>query len=197
MSELLRAQSANLLTGLRVALTPAFMAAVWTAPGHPARGALAAGVFIVVAASDVWDGRLARRYRQESAAGRLFDHFADIGFLLGALCTYVRQALAPWWVPAAIGGSFVFYLFDSWTRGRSDGYRLIGSRLGHLAGICNYVLVGALVFDQTAATHLLPAITWWALFWSVPLYSAAAVVSRLRLAAPWQARGSELGVARR
>ena len=195
MSELLQARAANWLTGLRVALTPAFMVLVWTAPGHPPRGLAAAGMFMVIAASDIWDGRLARHYRHESATGRLFDHFADAGFLLGALYTYMSLSLAPWWVPAAIAASFAFYCVDSWSR--SAGHGLIGSRLGHLAGICNYALVGILVFDQTAGIHLLPASTWRLVFWLVPLYSAAAVVSRAFRGAGSQAPASAFGIVRR
>ncbi|MFI5395241.1 MAG: CDP-alcohol phosphatidyltransferase family protein [Candidatus Binatia bacterium] len=184
----MRAQSGNLLTGLRVVLTPAFVAAVWFADAasvlRPASGLL----FLVIAATDVWDGRLARRYGHESSAGRTFDHLADIGFILCALSTYVLQSQAPWWVPAAVGGSFVFYVFDSWARGGWGAPSLIGSRIGHVAGICNYSLVGVLAFNNTAAIHLLPPSILSKLFWLVPLYSAAAVLSRAVARNPRQLR---------
>jgi phosphatidylglycerophosphate synthase len=194
MDDRLRVQSANLLTGLRVVLTPAFVVAVWGGPQNRALGLAAAGLFVVIAASDVWDGRLARHYGNESNAGRVFDHLADIGFILSALSTYVLESLVPWWVPAAIGASFAFYVLDSWAHSGAGVRRLIGSRVGHLAGICNYSLVGILVFNHTAGIHLLPAemLRW--LFWLVPFYSAVAVISRAMVCAPWHQSASELSI---
>jgi len=171
----LRLQAANLLTGLRLALTPAFIALAWPADRA---GWDAALLFIVIAATDVWDGRLARRYGTVSRFGRTCDHVADICFILGALSMYALQSLLPWWVPVAVGGSFAFYVVDSWLLS-APAPTLIGSRVGHLAGICNYTLVGVLAFNNTAGIHLLSAAFLEKLFWLVPVYSAVAVFSRL------------------
>ncbi|MFQ5668867.1 MAG: hypothetical protein ACE5I7_20930, partial [Candidatus Binatia bacterium] len=56
---------------------------------------------------------------------------------------------------------------------------LIGSRLGHAAGILNYAVVGILVCNNTAAMHLLSAGTLQVLFWLVPIYSSVTVAARL------------------
>jgi phosphatidylglycerophosphate synthase len=176
----LRLQAANLVTGLRLALTPVFIALACRAG---AAGWGAGLLFVVIAASDVWDGRLARRYGATSRTGRTFDHVVDIGFILSASSMYAVQSLVPWWVPAAIGGSFAFYVIDSWALSAAAP-ALIGSRVGHLAGICNYSLVGILVFNNTAGIHLLPPALLDKLFWLVPFYSAAAVLSRLAARRP-------------
>ncbi len=176
---LLRRQSANLLTGVRVVLTPAFIVATARADANTMWGVGAAIAFVIIAASDVWDGRLARRYGSASPNGRVFDHLADIVFIVGALSMYGLQALVPWWVPAAIAASFAVYVFDSWSVSGAGTATLVGSRIGHLAGICNYVLVGVLAFNNSAGIHLLPTAFLSKLFWLVPLYSAAAVISRL------------------
>jgi phosphatidylglycerophosphate synthase len=176
----LRLQAANLVTGLRLALTPVFIALACRAG---AAGWGAGLLFVVIAASDVWDGRLARRYGTASRTGRTLDHVADIGFILSASSMYAVQSLVPWWVPAAIGGSFAFYVIDSWALSAAAP-ALIGSRVGHLAGICNYSLVGILVFNNTAGIHLLPPALLDKLFWLVPFYSAAAVLSRLAARRP-------------
>jgi phosphatidylglycerophosphate synthase len=207
--------AANLLTGTRVVLTPLFVLAVWFADRSLLLGVSAVATFAVVAASDVFDGRLARRWNSQSNAGRVFDHFADVGFLVPALSTYVGLGLAPWWVPAAIAGSFGFYVIDSRLRtttvvpnspsdlaARSDQRErtiemtpaagppgaappgaapsLIGSRVGHLGGVCNYVLVGVLVCNDSARIHWLSPAFLSLLFWLVPLYSGGAVLARLR-----------------
>lgn len=179
------AHAANLLTALRVVLTPVFVYLACMSDGAFGRGLLAVACFATIAATDVYDGRMARRWGSVSGAGRTFDHLADIGFILTALWAYVVLGIAPWWVPAAIVGSFAFYVVDSWSRAPGGTPNLIGSRIGHLAGISNYVLVGILVCNNSAGVQLLSAAVLDKLFWLVPMYSAAAVGSRVatRLAA--------------
>jgi phosphatidylglycerophosphate synthase len=179
--------AANLLTATRVLLTPLFMLAVWFADRSLLLGVVAVLIFAVVAATDVLDGRAARRWRSDSSAGRAFDHFADIGFLVLALTTYVGLGLAPWWVPAAVAGAFGSYVLDSQrVRHRSSLDaphpslpNLIGSRIGHVGGVCNYVLVGVLVCNDSARIHWLSPACLHLLFWLVPLYSGGAVLARL------------------
>lgn len=171
--------AANLLTAARVLLTPLFVGAVWCAERCPLGGLFAVAVFAAVASSDMVDGYVARRRGTDSSAGRTFDHFADVGFILSALSTYVLLGIAPWWVPGAVGGSFAFYVCDSWSRPMRGVPRLVGSRIGHVAGVCNYTLVAILAFNNTAGLHLLSAARLEVLFLLVPLYSTAAVVTRL------------------
>ncbi len=172
-----KADFANVLTGLRVVLTPVFTAAVWM--GGAASGVTAVGVFALIAASDVLDGWAARRYAADSRAGRTFDHFADICFLTTALSTYALLGSIPWWVPAAVAGSFCVYVIDSWSRADTYAAGLIGSRAGHAAGVLNYTLVGILVCNNTAGIRLLSDHTLWKVSWLVPMYSALAVITRL------------------
>jgi phosphatidylglycerophosphate synthase len=171
--------AANLLTAVRVLLAPMFVAAVLRSSGTRLLGWMAGAIFVAVAVSDVMDGRLARRWASTSNAGRTFDHLADITFILSALCTYAAQGIAPWWVPAAIAGSFAFYIFDSWSRPTLGPASLIGSRIGHAAGVMNYTLIGVLTFNNSAGIGLLSPAVLAMLFWLVPLYSTAAVVTRL------------------
>ncbi|MDX2170387.1 MAG: CDP-alcohol phosphatidyltransferase family protein [Deltaproteobacteria bacterium] len=167
---------ANLVTLTRIALTPVFVLAVWRA-SQGASGWPAAALFAVIAASDFLDGRVARRLAVASPLGRVLDHAADIGFLLVALITYVALGAAPWWVPASIAASFGFYVADSLRRD-PDRPRLVGSRLGHLGGIANYVLVGVLVGNVSVGLGWLPSWLMTLLFLAVPVYSGASIVSR-------------------
>lgn len=182
--------AANLLTAMRVVLTPVFVAAVLRVDGARIGGVLAVVCFAAIAASDVYDGRVARRWGSAGDAGRMFDHFADIGFLLAALSAYALLGIAPWWVPAAVGASFGYYVIDSWRGAPTRVPSLVGSRIGHLGGISNYVLVGILVCNNTAGVHLLSSAMLECLYWLVPFYSAAAVAGRLatRLSAQRDAR---------
>ena len=171
--------AANALTAVRVLLSPVFVWAVVLAEQRRAWGVVAVVVFAIVAASDVWDGRVARRWGSDSRSGRIFDHFADILFLLSALGIYVRLGVAPWWVPAAVASAFAYYVIDSRRRTLTGALSLIGSRIGHVGGVCNYILVGVLVCNNSAGIALLSPTFLMGLFSLVPLYSAAAVATRL------------------
>lgn len=168
----------DVLTSLRVGLTPVFVLLVlWSGPPDTAAGWMAVAVFASVAASDFFDGRLARRVGNPAPLrGRVFDHGADILFVLSGLLSYVARGLAPWWVPASIATAFAAYAMGS----RGDGERpLRRSRIGHTGGVLNYVLIGVLVCNDTAGLGLLPHELLTGLFLLVPLYSGAAIVERL------------------
>jgi phosphatidylglycerophosphate synthase len=176
-----RLHAGDTLTLGRLALTPLF---VWNfaagVRGGDAAGLLAGALFAVAAASDYFDGPLARRAGRASERGRTWDSWADIIFLESALVTAVVVGLTPWWVPAAIAASFAYYVADSWWRTRAAPRRtLIASRLGHLGGVCNYVLVGMLTYNEAMRLHLLGPHVLEALYLLVPLYSGAAIAARL------------------
>ncbi|MFQ5668067.1 MAG: CDP-alcohol phosphatidyltransferase family protein, partial [Candidatus Binatia bacterium] len=110
MQRPLRRHAADLLTAMRVLLTPVFVWLVCQSAGSPSLGVWAGTVFGVIAVSDVVDGRLARRWGSASSAGRTFDHLADITFIVSALSAYAFLRIAPWWVPAAIAASCAFMM---------------------------------------------------------------------------------------
>ena len=178
MLQRFRPHAANTLTAARVSLTPVFVGLICAAAARPLLGWLAVLAFAAIATSDIIDGWVARRWGSASNAGRTFDHLADVGFVLAALWTYVRLGLAPWWVPVAIATSFAFYVADSWSRPTRRG-GLIGSRIGHVGGVCNYVLIGVLVCNDSAALHALSDATLHLLFGLVPIYSGLAIATRL------------------
>lgn len=178
MRDWMRRNAANLLTGSRLLACPAVIVGASNAPQHRGAVMLVIVAFIVAAASDVWDGRVARRYGHASESGRVFDHFADISFLIVAFATYVCLGLLPWWVPLSVLAAFGFYVLDS-RRRTGAAPSLIGSRIGHLGGICNYVIVGVLVFNHSAGLELLPDWLLLSLFCLVPLYSSASIATRL------------------
>lgn len=172
-----RRHAANLLTLLRVALAPAFAAAVAAAEGG-ATGWWAALLFALVAVSDALDGWVARRFGTVSRAGRALDHGADIVFLLTALGTYVGMGAIPWWVPASVAASFGLYVVDArWPPPAPPRWR--ADRVGHFGGVANWVLVGVLVGNRTVGLGWLPPPVMLVLCAAVPVYSAAAIAGRL------------------
>ena len=176
MSARLNHSLANLVSALRIVLTVPFTWSVLVA-ARLGTGWLAAGLFALIAISDFIDGRIARRTGTASAAGQVLDHGADIGFLLTAFGAYVALGAVPWWVPASIAAAFATYVVDSLRRSEQRP-SLIGSRIGHAGGICNYALVGILVGNYTVGLNWVPRPLMQALFALVPLYSAASIASR-------------------
>lgn len=169
--------AANALTAYRVVAAPVFAACVLS--GEPFHAVVAAALFCGAAASDVYDGRLARYFGQATTHGRFFDHFADIGFLLVSYSALVVAGFVPWWVPGAIGMSFLIYVTDSLWRPAPLRAGLVGSRIGHFGGIANYVVLGVVTFDAVVGLRVLPDAIHRLLFGAVLLYSGASVAVRL------------------
>jgi phosphatidylglycerophosphate synthase len=168
---------ANGITALRVLLTVPLLLIVSGAPGALLAW-LAALLFAIIAASDVIDGRVARAAGTASNRGRTFDHGADIFFILGTLGTYAWIGTIPWWVPASIALAFTLYVLDARSAAAPTDMRRLAGRIGHVGGVCNYVVIGVLIGNETIGLHLLPPVLIRLILLAVPVYSLAAAVVR-------------------
>ncbi|MEW6332166.1 MAG: CDP-diacylglycerol--glycerol-3-phosphate 3-phosphatidyltransferase [Pseudomonadota bacterium] len=79
----------NILTLLRIALIPAFIAAYYWA--HPSAHMLATGLFVLAALTDMLDGYLARKWEQTSPFGAFLDPVADKLMVAAALVMLVAD----------------------------------------------------------------------------------------------------------
>jgi phosphatidylglycerophosphate synthase len=132
----LLAQSANLVSASRFILACTWVAIFFGERSHP--GILRA-IALGGAASDLLDGRIARWTLSVSRFGRWLDNVADIVFVLTVLSCEAHARVIPIYLPALIAASFAQYVADSvWIRGAAVP---IKSRLGHWAGIFNYIIV--------------------------------------------------------
>lgn len=145
----------NLLTLWRPLSTPGFV--LCCIYGQTASWAKVGAVVLLglMIASDMLDGWLARRLKCSSTFGRLLDHCCDVSFVLVALSVFAIQQRVPWSLPLAIVWAFGLYMVDSWRR-TSQRPRLLGSRLGHLVGILNYVVVATVTINLVAQTPVIP-----------------------------------------
>lgn len=162
------------ITALRVLLTVPLLLAI---TGSVAAW-IAAPLFAIIAASDVLDGRVARAAGTASGWGRAFDHGADILFVLSCFLTYAAIGVAPWWVPASVAFAFALYVIDARRPGPATTTRRLAGRIGHVGGICNYVLIGTLIGNETLGLRVVPPMLLQALLAAVPLYSLTAVAVR-------------------
>jgi cardiolipin synthase len=134
------AQVANALTLSRLAMAGAW---IWLYGARdPGGGALAVALAAAASATDFIDGRIARRLRSASAAGRWLDSVADVVFVLSALGCFAAAGAIPAYIPILIAISFSQYAIDSALI--APGRGPIRSRLGHYGGVINYALAIAL-----------------------------------------------------
>ncbi len=90
----------NILTGSRIVLTPIFIYFLFWGNGYGYAWALL--IFILAGLTDIWDGRLARRYQVESTVGKILDPLADKILVLSAFISFMNMDLIYFWMVATI-----------------------------------------------------------------------------------------------
>lgn len=152
---------AHVLTSTRLVLLPFFLLAIEA--GRHESGLIPAGVvtglFLLICASDYYDGPLARAQGLDSDLGKVLDNLADITFLLVTLTYLVKCGVVPWWIPTAIALAFSQYSIDSWLLSKkSTNITLVSNPIGHWAGVLNYIFTGVASVHATLQQQLLPAL---------------------------------------
>ncbi|MGU3433408.1 CDP-diacylglycerol--glycerol-3-phosphate 3-phosphatidyltransferase [Actinomycetes bacterium M1A6_2h] len=94
---------ANVLTVLRIALVPVFLAALFADGGHDTFWrCMAFTVFTVAAVTDRIDGQLARKHGLVTEFGKLADPIADKALIGAALVGLSMLGDLPWWITVVI-----------------------------------------------------------------------------------------------
>lgn len=131
--------AADACTLLRILLAPIF---AWVVGSSASAGSAAPFMICLVAvATDFADGRLARAGGRTSEARRIFDHGADILFLLPGLTVLAQTGRVSRLLPWAAGIAFALYTADGVRRGGGHRVDLSPSRSGAAAGVANYAVV--------------------------------------------------------
>jgi phosphatidylglycerophosphate synthase len=148
---------ANALTALRLLCGPLLVLAIVNG------AALAAfALFWLAVASDLLDGRVARRYGEVSALGGFLDHATDAAFVSLGLAALAARGEVPAVLPAAVALAFLQYTLDSRV---VRGLALRASALGRWNGIAYFVLLGVPVVRDALGlawpgTRLVLALGW-------------------------------------
>ena len=174
---------AHLLTSVRLVLTPVFLLVIEAGQHQPTLlKALAVVVlFLLICASDYYDGPVARALGVDSDLGKVLDNLADITFLLVTLTYLVLANVVPWWIPAAVALAFGQYTVDSWLlAGRRTDLILVSNPIGHWAGILNYIGTGVMALHAGLQQQLLPTLVFYGLMSSWLAYLLLAMAMRLR-----------------
>lgn len=110
---------ANKLTVFRVILIPFFLVALMV-PEIPAGKWIAVGIFGLASLTDLFDGKIARKYNMVTDFGKFMDPLADKLLVCSAMIALIElQRLAAWIVIVIIAREFII-----------SGFRLIASDNG-------------------------------------------------------------------
>jgi CDP-diacylglycerol--glycerol-3-phosphate 3-phosphatidyltransferase len=90
----------NILTGLRIVLTPVFLVLIFSESGF--NKTLALLVFTVASLTDFFDGWFARRDKTVSSLGRFMDPLADKLLVSSALISFVLLGMVEAWLVGAM-----------------------------------------------------------------------------------------------
>jgi phosphatidylglycerophosphate synthase len=123
---------ANALTFARLLLTPAWVAALLSEA--PVAAAL---LFFGAVATDLADGWVARRYREDTPLGGFADHATDAAFAASGAAALAHLGVLPAPLPWLIAAAFIQYALDSRTLSASS---LFPTRLGRWNGIAYFVI---------------------------------------------------------
>ena len=118
----------NILTALRMVLTPVFVTLIYY---HRFGWALL--VFFIAGITDSFDGLIARRFNQDSQLGRILDPIADklllvTAFIIMSLPSMMptpvpRHLPVPFWVTAAVISRDIFIIVGAWAINLVTGFR--------------------------------------------------------------------------
>jgi CDP-diacylglycerol--glycerol-3-phosphate 3-phosphatidyltransferase len=98
------------ITYLRIVLTPVVMALLLVPDRTRGLDIAAAALFAIAAATDFFDGRLARRWKQTTTLGTFLDTTADKLLVSGVLVALVSVGRASAWIAFIIVGREVVIL---------------------------------------------------------------------------------------
>ena len=144
---------ANLLTALRITLiAPTYLAILFGDFG------LAAVLFTLAVLSDVYDGKLARKFDQATPLGGLLDHSTDAVYVATSHAALSTVGLVNPYLWPIILLAFLQYMMDSRALA---GQPLRASFLGRLNGIVYFVLVGVFVGAQVLQLNFITVLASW------------------------------------
>lgn len=128
---------ANALSVLRLIIALPCAYSIWAGSWR-----IAATLFVIAVATDVFDGVVARRRDEATAFGGLLDHTIDALFVTVTLGALAILSIVPIVLPPLAICSFTQYVWDSKAL---TGAPLRASVLGRWNGIGYYAMVGTVV----------------------------------------------------
>ena len=129
------------ITYLRIALTPVVMAMVLVRDPAPWVDPTAALLFAAAAATDFFDGRLARRWKQTSTFGSFLDTAADKLLVSGVVLALVEAGRVSAWIAFVIVGRELLIMGLRGAVSASDGIVVTPSMWGKWKATIQFVAI--------------------------------------------------------
>ena len=166
----------NVLTLLRIALIPAFIAAYYLA--RPWAHMLATGLFILAALTDWLDGYLARRWEQTSPFGAFLDPVADKLMIAAALVLLVADP----GVQSRVIDTRLFSVVVLVILGREITISALREWMAEV-GKRSHVAVSLIGKTKTSAQMIaIPFLLWQKSFWKLPIFQIGEILLYLAAA---------------
>ena len=131
----------QLITYLRIALTPVVMALVLAREPASWVALTASLLFAFAAATDFFDGRLARRWKQTSTLGSFLDTAADKLLVSGVLLSLVAVGRVSAWIAFVIVGRELLIMGLRGAVSASDGIVMTPSMWGKWKATVQFVAI--------------------------------------------------------
>ena len=142
----------NILTLIRLGLIPLFVGVMYF-PDHwlpvPNAGLTAAGIFVVAAITDAFDGYLARKWNQTTAFGAFLDPVVDKLMVMAALIVLVDLQRAPSAIALVIiGREIAISALREWMAKLGKSANVAVSTLGKIKTIAQMIAIPFLLYDK-------------------------------------------------
>jgi CDP-diacylglycerol--glycerol-3-phosphate 3-phosphatidyltransferase len=165
----------QLITYLRIALTPIVMGMVLARDPAPWVEPTAALLFAFAAATDFVDGRLARRWKQTSTFGSFLDTAADKLLVSGVLLTLVAVGRTSAWIAFVIVGRELLIMGLRGAVSASDGIVVTPSMWGKWKATVQFVAIGFAIWRPDVHIG-----EWYLDQWLMAVAAAITIVSALQ-----------------
>ena len=173
----------NALTILRIFFVPLLVAAlvqqnvVWHFGGVVITNEwLALAIFLTAAGTDLLDGYLARRWRQETTIGTLLDPIADKLLISAALISLVQVAAMPAWMAILLVGR-EFAVSGLRSIAAAEGYTIKANDLGKTKMFSQVVAISCMLLSVRRPQ--LHAVSMY-MMWAVVFFSLVSAMSYFR-----------------
>lgn len=163
----------NLLSFLRLALVPVFLALIIA--GEDGYALL---VLVISSISDYLDGVIARKFKQISRLGQLLDPAADRLFIFAALIGLAIRDVIPWWLFVVIVARDLVLLILGIVLANFGYGPLPVHHLGKAATLCLFYALPILMVGQAFPDAAIVAnpVGWAFAIWGVFLYWWAGII---------------------
>src|SRR6202142_1515361 len=174
----------NTLTILRIFFVPFLVAALveqdlrieWRGAVLVTNGFLALGIFLAAAATDLFDGYLARRWKQITTVGTLLDPIADKLLVSAALVSLVQIRMVPAWMVVLIVGR-EFAVSGLRSIAAAEGYTIQASDLGKTKMITQVIAISMVLLSIRWQALSGFAMLW---MWGVVIFGIASAIQYFR-----------------